>query len=327
MLSKMLFDIQMPTDSCFGKYNILSGCRPDLTFTLPTFTDAATAVTAMSAQNFSAYSSNSGTKLNSASIAAADVVSGGTYCLNLISLIGSLCSEKYFPLFACTSAPLRVEIQLVSSPLQAICSETAVASFAISNCEYISNMIELSDTAIQQIMAATTGNPLEFVFSDYRNFVYTISLADGSTATINAPIAAKYASLKTILCAIRDTSKSTAITYFPFSSHHFNLTDYTFRVGPNVLPSKAPNTYPEMFSELVKAIGSMSDLNHQPSIDYYSYSGNFNKGPIATAISTVASPSNFWGPIANNDICNFISRKCKQRIILYWFRFRKLYKC
>ena len=231
--------------------------------------------------NIPCIAANSGSKLNSAQIAANAVQSGGTYCLNLISLVGSLCSEKYFPLFACTSAPLRVEIQLVSSPLQALCSQVAVASFAISNCEYVANMIELSDSAMQVITSSTNGDALQFVFTDYRNFVHSSALADAATATINAPIAAKYASLKSLFVAIRDTAKSTAITFFPFSSHHFNLVDYTFRIGPNVLPSKAPNTYPEMFSELVKAIGSMSDINHQPSIDYYSYCGNINKGPIA----------------------------------------------
>ena len=52
MLSKMLFDIQVPTDSAYGKYNKLAGTRPDLTLTLPTFTDADTAVTALADKTF-----------------------------------------------------------------------------------------------------------------------------------------------------------------------------------------------------------------------------------------------------------------------------------
>jgi hypothetical protein len=306
MLAKMLFDIQVPTDSAYGKYNILSGCRPDLTLTLPTFTAAefavaATMETRLSNVNISSYNINSGIKLNSAQIAANAVQTGGTYCLNLLSVVGSLCSEKYFPLFACTSAPLRVEIQLVSTPLQAICAHKAVASFSISNCEYIANMIELSDSAMQVITSSTGENPLQFVFSDYRNFVYTTTQTAKSAATVNAPIAAKYASLKSIFVSMRDTSKSNAITYFPFSSHTFNILDYTFRIGPNVYPSKAPNTYPEMFSELVKTVGSMSDINHQPSIDLYSYCGSTSvyKGS-STALAAV-SASNLCGPLANTD--------------------------
>jgi len=116
----------------------------------------------------SVYCSNSGVKLNTSStaVAATAVLVDGTYCLNLLSLVGSLCSEKYFPLFACTSAPLRVEIQLVSTPLPAICSHVALSSFSISNCEYIANMIELSDSAMQVITSSTGENPLQFVFSD-----------------------------------------------------------------------------------------------------------------------------------------------------------------
>jgi hypothetical protein len=37
------------------------------------------------------------------------------------------------------------------------------------------------------------------------------------------------------------------------------------------MPTKSPNTYQEMFSEVLKAVGSMSDLNHQPSIEKASY--------------------------------------------------------
>jgi hypothetical protein len=38
------------------------------------------------------------------------------------------------------------------------------------------------------------------------------------------------------------------------------------------MPTKSPNTLPEMFSELLKSVGSMSDLNHHPAIDFPTYS-------------------------------------------------------
>ena len=50
-----------------------------------------------------------------------------------------------------------------------------------------------------------------------------------------------------------------------------------------------PDNIPEMFSEAVKAIGSMSDLNHQPSIDWSSYSqdtATANSGDISIALNT-----------------------------------------
>ena len=164
-------------------------------------------------------------------------------------------------------------------------------------------MIELSDSAMQIITNSTGGDPLQFVFSDYRNFVYTYSQSAiiSSNTSLSIPIAAKYASLKAILVSIRDTVKSGTLTYFPYSSHTFNILDYTFRIGPNVLPSKAPNTYPEMFSELVKTIGSMSDINHQPSIDLYSYCGSNTVYKGSSTALTVVSSTNLWGPLANND--------------------------
>jgi len=136
---------------------------------------------------------NTGARLNSGQLAASAVQSAGTFCINLISFVGTLCSEKYFPLFACTS--LRVEIQLVSTPLQSICLGAVLASFTvISNCEYEANIIELSDSAMSIIQNSTNGEPLQFVFTGYRNFVHTAAITAAAT-TVNAPIAAKYASL------------------------------------------------------------------------------------------------------------------------------------
>ena len=84
-------------------------------------------------------------------------------------------------------------------------------------------------------------------------------------------IPAKFSSLKSIFVSFRDKGGSGTLTFFPFSSVTNGLSDYQFRIGSSIFPPKAPNTYPEMFSELIKAIGSMSDLNYQPSIDRSSY--------------------------------------------------------
>jgi hypothetical protein len=52
---------------------------------------------------------------------------------------------------------------------------------------------------------------------------------------------------------------------------NFNNGDYQFRIGPNVFPPKAPATPVEIFAETLKAIGSISDINQQPSIDKASF--------------------------------------------------------
>ena len=103
------------------------------------------------------------------------------------------------------------------------------------------------------------------------------------------PIPAKFSSLKSLFITARDTAKNGNLTYFPYSCNKFSILSYVFRIGAQVLPSKVPDSVPEMFSEAVKAIGSMGDLNHQPSIDLLSYSQDIatvNSGDISVALNT-----------------------------------------
>jgi hypothetical protein len=60
----------------------------------------------------------------------------------------------YIPLFACTSAPIRLEIQLVDSAVKCLSALTSVTAMKITNCEYVANMIELSDQAMGMIQSS-----------------------------------------------------------------------------------------------------------------------------------------------------------------------------
>jgi len=275
MLAKAFFDIQVQTPSAYGKYNILAGTRNDLVAL--TGANAGTPISCVQV--------NSGARINGfAAVAANGSAPTQTYCLNLISLIGVLC-PKYFPLFECTAAPLTVEITLVSSGIAAICSNVADPTFSLTNVEYVANMIELGDSAMQTIRSSVLG-PLQFVFNDYKTFPYSAAIA-ATPISHSIPIAAKFASVKFILIAIRDSAKPAA-TFYPYSSHSFNMTDYTFRIGPKTIPPKAPSTYAEMFSEVVKSVGSMSDLTYSPSIEIQSYCSGFQKGSTAYAANGAA---------------------------------------
>ena len=53
------------------------------------------------------------------------------------------------------------------------------------------------------------------------------------------------------------------------------------------MPTKAVNTNQEQFSELLKAMGSMSDLSHQPAIDSSSYLGVKVKPAAITSAATI----------------------------------------
>ena len=298
VLAKIMFDLQVPTDACYGKHNILSGTRNDMVVPIPVTVaaDFTTATPKFNTFGLSALQINSGTRVSgNATMLAANTTCTATLALNLISLVGSLGSSRYFPLFACTSAPLRVEITLVSSGLSsAMCHKDLNTStpMQITNCEYIAQFIELNDTAMSIISNSQQGQPIQYVFQDYRNYQYSTSLAASST-TVTMPIPAKFASLKSLFVTARENANIAKAAYFPYSCNKFKISSYFFRIGSSILPSKVPDSTVEMFAEVCKAIASISDLNHHPSIELVSYSTDnssennaLNYGDVSVALGT-----------------------------------------
>lgn len=147
------------------------------------------------------------------------------------------------------NSPLRVELQLVSNLNQAIGSiaaldGTSVTGTKLDEIEYIANFIKLSDGVMNQIYSSLEGQPLEFALTDFSNYQYSYSgvINAGSVTPVNFPIAAKFSSLKSLFCTIRDRGTGTD-TYFPFSSVSAGITSYyCWRIGSNILPSKAPDS-------------------------------------------------------------------------------------
>ena len=89
--------------------------------------------------------------------------------------------------------------------------------------------------------------------------------------------------------------------------HHIFLTrnvlDYQFRIGPNVFPPKAPATPVEVFAESLKAIGSISDINQQQSIDKASFTLQ-NSVNTATLLDTATSVSSQYSGIDLENYAN-----------------------
>jgi len=264
LLAKLLYDIQVPTDATYGKFNVTSGTRSDLVTQIPT----ATAFGDLSNKYLSCEQVNSGDLI--ASYIGSGTYVNYTYCLNLISLIGSLCPNFYLPLFGMTSAPLRVEIQLVDNIYKAMAVQNNSCSIQLSNVEFIASLIELGDNAMGIIAGNLQGKPLQFVYTDYRNFGNSYSLTQNSDTQIAFPIASKFSSLKSLFVCCRDKGYG-SVEYFPFSSVTNGITQYYFRVGAQTLPPKFPSTTTEMFCELMKSIGSISDVLYTPSIEKTSY--------------------------------------------------------
>jgi hypothetical protein len=204
--------------------------------------------------------------------AAATTLPNRTFALNLMSYVGSLSGNKYIPLFDMGSAPLRIEITFVSSLLKFLCVSTALANnnFTISNVEFVGTYIELSDSAIDEIRRSQGGQPLQYVVQNYSNVNTAMTLYNASSTRLEIPVAARYASLKSLFCIPRRYADG-ALTFFPYSSTHFNINSWKVKLGNQNIPSKAPNSIVEHYCELIKAIGSLSDINHEPSINWYNY--------------------------------------------------------
>jgi hypothetical protein len=300
MLASIMMDAYAPTDKVYGAFNACAGTRNDLV----TVTPAAAALAGVSC-----FQSNSGdlvgsggyisgsAQVNPAAVTATTGVVSDTYCINLISLVGSLCKDNYFPLFACSSAPLRLEVQLVSgvNNFCAAAVSTVANSFSITNCEFIAQFIDLGDEAMSMIYSSLGSEPLQMVVPDYRNYQGSQQVTIGSNTLLNFPIPAKFSSLKSIICSVRDRLPANTQTnaYFPYSSVSFGIQSYQFRLGSQIVPSKPPDTIPEMFEELTKAVASLADLNHQPSIEKFSYQLPNSVAYNTTAVQGIGSSSTF----------------------------------
>jgi hypothetical protein len=318
MLAKMLFDIQVNTSANYGKNNILCGTRNDYTFstaaqpvgvigtyacdTAPHILAAINALSITTNNTLlagvSVMQTNTGDRIDPVgALLAANGVASQTYCLNLISLLGTLGASNYIPLFAMTSAPLRAEITLVNNGVLACASVAALAAnpFTLTNVEYCGTFIELGDVGMSMIYESLGGRPLQFVYPDYRNYQYSnTGLTYNVTTQVQMPIPAKFSSLKSLFLTFRD--QYNIATYFPYSSVTKGLVDYQFRIGASVMPSKGPSSagtgsYAEHFAELLKAIGNISDLMHTPSIEKASYTMNAALIINDTATSTCTNSS------------------------------------
>jgi hypothetical protein len=331
----MLFDLQVPTSASYGKYSALAGTRSDLVVTAtgqtPVVGNANTinGVTitpgaATGDQMTAIFNSLSVSQINTGDLFAASVAVGATttsttYCLNLITLLGALCQNNYFPLFACQNSTIRMEITLhdnlqkifgiasTGATANPVVVPTGAGTMTVSNVEYVCNLIELGDGAMSMVNDSLQGQPLQFVVGDWRNFQYTTAVT--ANALINVPIAAKFASLKSLFMVTRDQFNKA--TYYPNSSITCGLLSYYYRVGAQIMPAKAPSTIPEFFAELMKAIASMSDLSHMPSIDKASYAIVASNGQTpATIANGQTSSGSFYIGIDMESYPNASKQTC-----------------
>ena len=243
-LMDMLIPIQQSTDGVACKYNILAG------------TD-----------------SGGGASFNpSATIPINSEGTSQSYCIPLLSIMSL--TQNYTPLFAMSGSPLRIELQVVSA-VTLLCKSADPITFPttaslLSKIELVCNMIELSDTGMNIIKQSIGNGPLQWVTQDYRNFGYNATLATSETS-LSIPVPAKFNSLNSLFFSFRSSFGGVAKRN-ALESTKFKLADYFLRIGSRTTPNKPPNSVPEFFSELLRAFGTVSDINQECSVNGVLYS-------------------------------------------------------
>jgi hypothetical protein len=277
-LVALMMSLQESSDSFEGKKSILCGTSAE------NILDISGNVTNISTV---------GKKLTTGALANTNQCPDFYFCINLMCLLGSMDSGKYLPLFELSNSPLIIELTLASSVSKFVCAQSGnyTDSFELADVEYIAQYVELSDQAIQNIRASQNGEPLKYTIQSYSSFNHPYTFAN-TTARVSVPITAKYASLKSLFLTFRQKADG-ANGHFPFSSCHYNLSQYQFRIGNQLIPSKAPSSLPEYFCELLKAIGGLSDTNHEPAISTWNYGDSVvapnTETATASALSTKSS--------------------------------------
>jgi hypothetical protein len=253
-MAKILYDYQAPEDAVKGRFAITSGTNED-------YSGVGTGAAAL--QNVRSVNRGRATG------ALGATTTSFQFAINLVSMVGALAGSAYLPLWEMTAAPLRVELVLQSSLIRSMMVEGGAGlNFTASGINYCGEFLELPDSAISAIKSASS-SPMQMVLPSYRSYTNSAAITTAGTQ-VSFPIPAKFSSLKNIFVATRTTAGTAA--QYPSSHCRFGLTSYNFRVGSEVLPSTAPTSIPEIYSEAVKCFGSLADLQLQPSIDNTAYS-------------------------------------------------------
>jgi hypothetical protein len=290
-LAKILFDYQVSEDAVKGRFSITAGTNPDYSVL-----QAAAAGDVLNAASV-----NRGRALGALSPAG---TFSFPFALNLISMVGSLAGEKYLPLFEMSAAPLRLEIVLQSSAERGLMRlGGAITSFNMSGVNYCGEFLELPDSAISAIKAGSS-SPMQMVIPSWRAYTNSANVPNTTQTQVSFPIPAKFSSLKNIVVATRNNASVGVNAQYPLSHCAFgvgtsNSIGYQFRVGAEVLPSTAPVTHSETYSEALKCFGSLADLTNQPSVTRTAYELD---APVAVTNINTASTTESGAHLVGIDL-------------------------
>ena len=234
-----------------------------------------------------------GISLNPADVAVNGAFSVAQFSIPLMTIFNL--SNNYVPCWALTSSSLRLEIQWVSSISQfinypatkALIPVGGAGSTLFNDVSLTCNFMELSDSAMAIIQNSLQGRPVEWVVSNWSNYIFNATLPNAIT-TVSMAVPAKFNSLKSLLFTFRPAASASGSgttagsAVFGSESLKYSLLEYDARIGSRVVPSDKPNTPSQFYSEFLRAISSVGNLDHETNITRAMYFADTSAAAISS---------------------------------------------
>jgi hypothetical protein len=219
-----------------------------------------------------------GISLNPAEVAADGALTEQQFSIPLMTIFNL--TNNYVPCWALTSSSLRLEIQWASSISQFInfpdtkrlIPVGGAGGTLFNDVSLTCNFMELSDSAMAIIQNSLQGRPVEWVVSNWANYIFNTTIPDNVVTNISMAVPAKFNSLKSLLFTFRPTGSASGTgtaagnTFFGSQSLKNSLLEYDARIGSRVVPSDKPNSPSQFYSEFLRAISSVGNLDHETNI-------------------------------------------------------------
>ena len=226
-----------------------------------------------------------GLTVNALAVAAgANVPDVHNFSIPLMTIMNL--SNNYVPCWALTASSLRLEIQWASNvsqfvkyPADRSLAGSGASAQVFNDVSLTCNFMELSDSAMAIIQNSLQGKPVEWVCGNYANYILNTSLTN-SVANVSMAVPAKFNSLKSLLFTFRPQTSAVGSGTAVGTARHgtesgkFSLLEYDARIGSRVVPSDKPNTLSQFYSEFLRAISSVGNLDHETNITKELYNTN-----------------------------------------------------
>lgn len=194
-----------------------------------------------------------------------------TFCIPILSGLIGLGSDKFVPIGALND-DIRLELSLASNNVACVYNQgTTNVQWLITGFELELQIIELSDEGQSMVESVTPfSSPVYLHGTSWRH--YSSVMPAGQSGSFSFLLAARFASLKTLVVLPRRNSETTNVLAYSNSSRiNPQISQYFFRCGAFIVPNKpitlqqgaasgqrTTGGYAEGYAEIIKSFHSLN---------------------------------------------------------------------